>query len=205
LNIGYCGGSFGTILKTTNGGSTWSALVSNTTNNIYLVCGVSENSIWAVGDSGMVLHSTNGGLNWLKEFSKTGYDLFGLEVLNDTTAWICGDNGTVVAIGHPEFITNVYEQENSNIESPTEFELFQNYPNPFNPTTRIKFSIMINAQVTMKIFDILGKEIETLIEEELSPGIYEINWDASILPSGVYFYKLEVGKFSQTKKTLVLK
>ena len=57
----------------------------------------------------------------------------------------------------------------------------------------------------MKIFDILGKEIETLLEEELSPGIYEINWDASTLPAGVYFYRLQVGSFVQTKKTIILK
>ena len=57
----------------------------------------------------------------------------------------------------------------------------------------------------MKIFDILGKEIETLIEEELVPGIYEINWDASTLPTGVYFYRLQAGSFVQTKKTLLLK
>ncbi len=167
LNIGYCAGSFGTILKTTNGGGTWAALVSNTTNNIYLVSGVSENSIWAVGDSGMVLHSINGGLNWVKEFSKTGYDLFGLDVISDSVAFIAGDNGTVLVTGNSEYILDIQEEDNTNTQIPTNFTLYQNYPNPFNPSTRIKFSIMHSDHVAMKIFDILGKEIETLIEERI--------------------------------------
>ena len=205
FNIGFCAGSLGTILKTTNGGNTWSTLVSNTGNNIYVVSGVSENSIWAIGDSGLILHSTNGGLNWFNEYSKTGYDLFGLEVINDTTAFIAGDNGSILVTGYSEYITDIQVDDYIKTEIPTNFILYQNYPNPFNPSTKIKFAIAISDHVTMKIFDVLGEEIETLIEEELSPGIYEINWNASALPTGVYFYRLQVGSFVQTKKTLVLK
>ena len=71
----------------------------------------------------------------------------------------------------------------------------QNYPNPFNPTTTIVYSIPENAFVTMKVYDILGKEITTLINERKSAGNYSINFNASNLPSGVYFYRMQAGSF----------
>ena len=132
-------------------------------------------------------------------------DLFGLDVISDSVAFIAGDNGTVLVTGNSEYILDIQEEDNTNTQIPTNITLYQNYPNPFNPSTRIKFSIIHSDHVAMKIFDILGKEIETLLEEELSPGIYEINWDASTLPAGVYFYRLQVGSFVQTKKTIILK
>jgi hypothetical protein len=95
-------------------------------------------------------------------------------------------------------------------EIPSSFKLEQNYPNPFNPSTNIKYrvpsgSITDNKFVSLKIFDILGKEVETLVNEKQSPGEYEVNWDASQYPSGVYFYKLSAGDFSETKKMLLVK
>jgi len=93
---------------------------------------------------------------------------------------------------------------------PDRFLLHQNYPNPFNPATKIKFEIPsidnVNKEnVQVKIFDILGREIETLVNEELKPGVYEISVNASNLPSGTYFYKLSTGEFTETKKLVVVK
>jgi hypothetical protein len=97
-------------------------------------------------------------------------------------------------------------------EVPERFMLYQNYPNPFNPSTYIKYSIsengkrkMENGIVTLKVFDILGKEIETLVNEKQSPGTYEVSWDGTQYPSGVYFYKLIAGDFVETKKMLLVK
>lgn len=98
-------------------------------------------------------------------------------------------------------------------EIPQSFELFQNYPNPFNPTTKIKFDIPllrgVDAEgrrgVLLKIFDALGREIETLVNEQLNPGTYEIDWNAANYPSGVYFYSLSTNSFTQTKKMVVIK
>ncbi|NNG26605.1 MAG: T9SS type A sorting domain-containing protein [Ignavibacteriaceae bacterium] len=86
-----------------------------------------------------------------------------------------------------------------------EFELYQNYPNPFNPTTIIKYDINELAVVELTVFDILGREIVMLVNEEKAAGRYEIVFDASSLPSGVYFYQLETGSFVETKKMLLLK
>jgi PKD repeat protein len=102
---------------------------------------------------------------------------------------------------------------------PSEFKLFQNYPNPFNPVTKIRFDLPSgfpstegrptgargNDRVVLKIFDILGKEIATLVNEQLQPGTYEVEWNATRCPSGVYFYRLTTGNFIETKKMLMIK
>ena len=86
-----------------------------------------------------------------------------------------------------------------------EFKLNQNYPNPFNPSTTIKYSVPNTSNVVIKVFDILGNEIETLVNEEKPIGIYEITWYAENLPSGVYFYQLKARSFVETKKMILMK
>ncbi len=88
---------------------------------------------------------------------------------------------------------------------PVEFSLSQNYPNPFNPATTIKFGIPQTTSVTLKIYDALGSEVETLIDEKLEPGYYKHIWDASRFASGVYFYRIIAGTFVKTKKLMILK
>lgn len=88
---------------------------------------------------------------------------------------------------------------------PTVFILLQNYPIPFNPGRTIKYSIPIRSKELIIVHDIPGKGIETLVNEEKSAGYYEINWDASKLSCGVYFYQLKAGEFIQTKKMVLLK
>ena len=94
---------------------------------------------------------------------------------------------------------------NNGIESPSSFMLSQNYPNPFNPSTSFKYSIAKQSKVLIRIYDIIGNEIETLVNEEKAVGTYELIWDASNLPSGVYLYQLTAGDFIQTKKMILMK
>ena len=88
---------------------------------------------------------------------------------------------------------------------PTEFVLFQNYPNPFNPTTKIKYSIPKESNVTIKVFDILGEEVMTLVNEKQEAGSYDVDFDGSNLVSGIYIYQMQAGEFSNTKKMLIIK
>jgi hypothetical protein len=88
---------------------------------------------------------------------------------------------------------------------PTEFSLEQNYPNPFNPTTKINFQIPELCFVTLKVYDVLGSEIATLVNGEKAIGTYELTWYAEQFPSGIYFYKLQSGPFVETKKMILLK
>ena len=98
-------------------------------------------------------------------------------------------------------ITNVGENE----LTPENFVLEQNYPNPFNPSTTIRYSIKENTLVTLKVYDILGNEVVTLVNEVKPAGKYEISFDASSISSGIYFYKLNAGGFTNTKKMILLK
>jgi hypothetical protein len=88
---------------------------------------------------------------------------------------------------------------------PEEFSLYQNYPNPFNPSTKIRFAISDFGFTLLRVYDVLGKEVATLINEEKSAGAYEVKWNASGLPSGVYFYQLQTNGFVETKKTILIK
>jgi len=86
-----------------------------------------------------------------------------------------------------------------------EFRLLQNYPNPFNPATTIEYSIPENSIVTLKVYDILGKEVASIFNEYQNQGSYIVNWNASSLSSGVYIYKLTAGNYSDTKKMVLSK
>jgi hypothetical protein len=88
---------------------------------------------------------------------------------------------------------------------PTEFVLHQNYPNPFNPSTTIKFDLPRTSEVSLKIFNILGEEVATLVSENLSAGSYSYEWDGLNLPSGLYLYRLEAEKFVESKKMILMK
>jgi hypothetical protein len=106
--------------------------------------------------------------------------------------------------------------QNISTEIPSAYSLSQNYPNPFNPKTKIKFDVPVddpegtprirgNDRVVLKVYDELGKEIETIVNEKLNAGTYEVTFDASKYPSGVYFYRMQVGEYNDTKKMILLK
>lgn len=88
---------------------------------------------------------------------------------------------------------------------PTEYSLQQNYPNPFNPSTVINYSLPVEGFVSLKVFDVLGREIATLVNEPLNAGVHQIEWNAGNQPSGVYYYRLQAGTFTDTKKLLLTK
>jgi hypothetical protein len=94
---------------------------------------------------------------------------------------------------------------NERIALPHNFQLSQNYPNPFNPATTISFSLPSKSYVSLKIFDALGREVSVLVSEEMTAGTYSKEWNAHSLPSGVYFYRLSAGSFSETKKLILLR
>ena len=100
---------------------------------------------------------------------------------------------------------NLVDVEKENPGIVADFRLEQNYPNPFNPSTKIAFKLPESARTTVKIFDVLGREVTELLNEELAAGSYEINWNASALSAGVYFYRVQSGNYIATKKAILLK
>jgi hypothetical protein len=109
---------------------------------------------------------------------------------------------TNIALWENYTLSDIAEEDENHPRTPV---LHQNYPNPFNPTTHIPFSVRSRAFVSLKVYDMLGREVRTLVNENLMPGSYEPILDASGLASGVYFYQLTTGSFAQTKKLLLLR
>ncbi|MFA6440326.1 MAG: T9SS type A sorting domain-containing protein, partial [Bacteriovoracaceae bacterium] len=103
------------------------------------------------------------------------------------------------------FTTGTSADVSTESSLPKEFALHQNYPNPFNPATMISFSLPTSQMVTLTVFDLLGKEVSTLIHEIQSPGTYNISFDGSNLVSGIYFYRLRAGTYVETKKLILMK
>lgn len=173
-----------------------------------VVAGTQNSNIYVVrGDSGTTLFTYNFGsatTNTVEQVAKlksidgnVSSEFLGGSRTGKLICFSGGPNGTIG-------ITNL----NENI--PVKFELGQNYPNPFNPITKIKFDIAnaVNGElqiVKLIIFDVLGKEVQTLVNEKLSPGSYETEFNGSNLSSGMYFYKLESGDFVETKRMIFLK
>jgi len=102
-----------------------------------------------------------------------------------------------------DFVTSVEQIETDLL--PNEFRLDQNYPNPFNPSTTIQFAVPKTSNVTLRIYDILGREVATLIDEKYQPGQYKIIFEAGQLASGLYMYRIQAGDFRETKKLMLLR
>jgi hypothetical protein len=91
------------------------------------------------------------------------------------------------------------------IHLPTDYVLSQNYPNPFNPSTTISFTLPLRSFVSLKVFDLLGRGVATIVSDELSAGTYTRQWNAANISSGIYFYRLQAGKYVETKRLILLK
>ncbi|NCS90343.1 MAG: hypothetical protein CO127_05920 [Ignavibacteria bacterium CG_4_9_14_3_um_filter_36_18] len=118
-------------------------------------------------------------------------------------------NGTVInqwsVMGDHDLVDVVVGVEELNSLTPAQYELTQNYPNPFNPSTKIRFGIPEAGLVNIKVFDVLGQEVTTLVNEFRNAGYHEVDFSASKLNSGIYFYTITSGNFSATKKMMLLK
>ena len=88
---------------------------------------------------------------------------------------------------------------------PTTFALMQNFPNPFNPTTEIRYALAEQCYTTLKVYDVLGREVTVLVNQVMPPGAYSIQWNSGTHPAGVYFYRLTAGNYTDTKKMLLVK
>jgi hypothetical protein len=155
-----------------------------------------------------VSNSPTIGNAWLGDY--IGISAYNNKVRPIWTKWINGSRSEVWTAIIDTFLIGIQPVSH---EIPVNYSLSQNYPNPFNPTTKIKFDIgpplnpllRKEGTITLKIYDILGKEVATLVNESLSPGTYEVEWNASDYPSGVYFYTLQTESFIQTKRMVLVK
>jgi photosystem II stability/assembly factor-like uncharacterized protein len=200
------------LVKTTNSGANWLAVPgSNVASEVVRgIVSFNMTNIWQVRDiTPNIYYSSNGGANWVIQHtspSNTGYKQL-TKSRNNDILWAITIGGEVERNDNPTSISTISS------EVPSKFMLFQNYPNPFNPTTNIKFNVAQHTPyplsrgetVTLKVYDIMGREIQTLVDKRLQPGTYETSFDGSSLTSGVYFYKLIADGFSETKKMVLIK
>ncbi len=191
-------GQFGNFTQDASGNiyAAYSALTTNWING-------DSYSIVKLNSDGMLLRTTANN-NFLNRRFNPSF----IQILQDNSLIINGyydghvtfyEQSATIKFSQPVIIT---PNQNS---LPNNFSLSQNYPNPFNPITVISFQLPVAGFTTLKVFDINGKEISDLVNENLSVGEYKINFDASALPSGVYYYKLTSGNFSETKKMILIK
>jgi len=150
----------------------------------------------------LILHTTDGGITWTRQINGTKDVLYSVFFTDVNNGWAVANNGTIL---HTTNSGVSFVEEEQIDKMPTEFLLSYNYPNPFNPSTKIKYSVPQSSNVVIKVYDILGNEIETLVNEEKSAGSYELTWNAKGLSSGVYFYQLRAGSFVETKKMVLIK
>jgi len=150
-----------------------------------------------------IRYSSDGGLNWVTQMTPFGSTqgsnaIFSIYFVNPNLGWLTADNGRIAKFTST---TSVDDQ----INNVTNFSLEQNYPNPFNPSTKIKFIIPESGYTTIKVYNVLGAEVATLLNEVKLRGEYEISFDAAGLSSGTYFYSLESGNFREVKKMVILR
>jgi len=191
----------GGVYSSTDNGDSWNPtnLTGVGVNTIYaylnnLFAGLSGDGVYLSSDNGLTWLTVNEGLPtpvYPQSLVTSGDKIF-------LAAWYEGLYSRPLS----ELVSSV---PGSGGDVPAKYSLFQNYPNPFNPSTSIKYSISQLSNVLIKIFDVLGNEVETLVNEEKPVGNYEIYWNAEQLPSGIYYYQLKAGDFVSTKKLTLLK
>ena len=165
------------------------------------------NFFWYTRGTGVYM-TTNNGDNWTQVYTASGA-LNDVDFASQTgclVGWVVGASGTIAKMG----LDSLVGIGNNNNDIPLSFSLGQNYPNPFNPTTKIIFDItsvgaIHELPVKLIVYDAIGREAAVLVNEYKQPGRYTVEFDASSFSSGVYFYKLSAGDFTDTKKMLLIK
>jgi len=201
-------------IKTTNAGMTWSNDTLSFFGLSFAIDFRTYNEGWSASGYKFLL-TTDRGSTWSEFQTPDSTIIYDLQFTDSRNGYAVGDSGVVLKFD-PTVVGLLFEPN-----APDNFILYQNYPNPFNPTTKIRFSISDLPEgkaglgfVSLKIYDVLGNEITTLVNEEKSAGEYEVEFNAAShssisginsLPSGIYFYQLRAGAFVQTKKMVYLK
>lgn len=209
ISLGISGGSLfagtgGGVFRSTLDGTDWTE-ANNGLTNLSTLAFTTFGTFLFAGTNGGVFLSTNNGANWtdvseglwgwtwpVYALAISGSDLY------------AGTYSGVWRRPLSEMLTSV-SAEGGSTNMPTHFTLDQNYPNPFNPTTSISFDLPSRSMVSLKVFDMLGREVAAIVSEEMSAGSYLKQWNAVALPSGVYFYRLQADNFSDTKKIILMK
>jgi len=206
-------GDNGKIMYTSNGGISWLDRSTNYNENLKSAFITEDNNIYVCGSNGFILFSSDQGVIWEKHPTGLNTIINSLQFFDSNSGIAVTDEGQILltSLGtiemvnenrllsfNPDYIKNDFNSNDG-------FELFQNYPNPFNPVTKIKFALPENSFVTIKVYNVLGKEVKTLVNEYMNKGNHFVTFDAAGLTSGIYFYKLLAGSYIDQKQMLLIK
>ena len=191
------------IWRTEDGGINWTQQFAGNFVDAHFF---NKDKGWVIGSANgnkAVLFTDNGGADWNEiEVPEMGGDYLYLDFVDELHGWIYSENKRLLKTTNGGVIFT--EDENTFIKSPQYF-LKQNYPNPFNPITKIRWQSLVSTWQTIKVYDVLGREVATLVDEYKDVGNHEVEFNASRLPSEVYFYQLKARNHVETKKMILLK
>jgi photosystem II stability/assembly factor-like uncharacterized protein len=194
------------FIRTTDGGNIWSTLPIPQNEGFEALHFIDENTGWAISISN-IYKTTDGGLSWNLQYDNYLSDLNDIWFSDPNSGWVVGYGHNIILHTTNGGVTFI--EEENNFTHLKEFLLQQNYPNPFNPSTKISWLSPVGSWQTLKVYDILGTEVATLVNEYREAGNYEVefNPESSIKypASGVYFYRLQAGDYVETRKMLLLK
>jgi len=194
------------LFKTTNGGLNWNYVFFGS--GLEYIQFLDVNTGFVLSSENTLYKTTNSGITWssssLAQFQISKRDFV---FVNENTGWIVGDFGSILKTTTGGIPLGVVQNP---ILPPLSFSLRQNYPNPFNPVTNIKFQIPSVGQrhafdTKLIVYDISGRLVTTLVNEQLQPGSYSVDWDGTCYASGVYFYSLITNEFTETKRMVLVK
>ena len=215
---GWAVGQFGAILHTKNDGRTWKQQKSPIIKFFEDVLFVNRKEGWVIGPSGDILHTQDGGENWEVQDSHVKNSLFDICYDGDMTLWVVGSFGVILKYTDPDLKPYAFQVKKDQFLTTwgrLKNVLYQNYPNPFNPETWIPFRLSVGGDVTISIYNVKGKLIRKLNLGYKLPGTYfdkskAAYWDGRTergeeAASGIYFYQIKTGRFTDTKKALLMK
>lgn len=222
-NYGWTGGGqisspvSGWVHRTTDGGTSWSERLNTFAYPIRSVKFFNQNSGIICGgnlydEAGGIYSTTDGGSTWNPDVS-TSAEMFSMNQVNvsqdSIDIWCVGSTGSSTGFRGKAYKTRIRsaptEVSNLTQQIPDDYILNQNFPNPFNPVTRISYRTSVSSLISVKIYDAIGNEVETLVNEKQSAGTYSFNWSANNFPSGIYFCKMKAGNFTDVIKMILLK
>jgi photosystem II stability/assembly factor-like uncharacterized protein len=203
-NTGYAAGknvpsNSGAIYKTTNAGNNWEKILSYN-DQIYSMTTVGDSTIYVGGSFSYILKSTDAGKTWINQSIPVIADINDFYFINQSTGF-CGTNGYILKTtnGGSTYIGQIGNS------IPEDYKLYQNYPNPFNSSTNIKFSVKQKGFLRITLYDITGKEIKSLANQQVQAGDYIIFFNSESLPSGIYYCRMNINNQIKSIKLILIK
>jgi hypothetical protein len=197
----FAGAYDGGVFRSTNDGTSWTAVNTDLTNKGVTAMTLHSTNLFVGTDGGGVFLSTNNGTNWTQINAGLSNKRIHALIIYDGNIFAGTAGGGI----WKRPLSQITSAESWLDNLPMNFTLQQNYPNPFNPTTQIIYSLPKFSNVSIKVYDILGQEIATLVNDNKSKGVYTVQWETENATTGLYMYRLVTGDYELTRKMILTK